>query len=198
MLQLLINYLTSSTFKESEDGGMSEYLALKDYLNKMIMGTKSEADFDDEVKLKIKQLTEEKQKLKEVFLSKELASQKEIDQLAGLSEKCTSKVSVKKEQGTAESVVSANSSKSGISLGNKADKTVFGVSDMSLVFKKELKFTGQIGSPKYTSKLSFSSLAHQIENSKKKNYSDQKICEATIKAISPGLNLMLYLEGKTD
>ena len=33
---------------------------------------------------------------------------------------------------------------------------------------------------------------------KKKNHSDQEICEATIKAISPGLNLRSYLEGKTD
>ena len=46
------------------------------------MGTKSEADIDAEVKLKTKQLTEEQQKLKEVFLSK---VQKEIDQLAGVS-----------------------------------------------------------------------------------------------------------------
>ena len=45
----------------------------------MIMGTKSEADIDDEVKLKIKQLTVEQQNLKKVFLSKELALQKEID-----------------------------------------------------------------------------------------------------------------------
>ena len=117
MSKLLINYLTSSAFEESEDGGMSEYLALKDYLNKVIMGTKSETDIDDEVKLKIKQFTEEQQKLKEVFLSKELALQKEIDQLAGVSENCTSKVSVKKEPGTAESVGSVNSSKSGISSG---------------------------------------------------------------------------------
>ena len=198
MLKLLIKYLTSSTFEETEDGGMSEYLALKDHLNKVIMSTKSEADIDDEVKLKIKQLTEEQQKLKEVFLSKEFALQKEIDQLAGVSDKCTSKVFVKKEPGTAESVGSANSSKSGKSLGNKIDKTALGVSDIPLVFKKELKFTGQIGSPKDASKLSFSSLAHQIENAKKKNYSDQEICEATIKAISPGLNLRSYLEGKTD
>ena len=121
MLKLLINYLTSSAFEESEDGGMSACLALKYYLNKVIMGTKSVADVDDEVKLKIKQLTEEQQKLKEVFLSKELALQKEIDQVAGVSGKCTSKVSVKKEPGTAESVGSANSSKSGKSLGNKTD-----------------------------------------------------------------------------
>ena len=198
MLKLLIGYLISSTFEESEDGSMSEYLALKDYLNKVIMRTKSESDIDDEVKLKIKHLTEEQQTLKEVFLSKESVLQKEMDQLAGVSEKCTSKVCVRKEPGTAESVGSANSSKSGISLGNKTDKTVLGVSDLSLVFKKELKFTGQISSPKDTSKLSFSSLAHQIENSKKKNYSDQEICEAIIKAISPGQNLRSYLEGKTD
>ena len=31
MLKLLIKYLTTSTFEESEDGSMSEYLALKDY-----------------------------------------------------------------------------------------------------------------------------------------------------------------------
>ena len=73
MSKLPINYLTSSTFEESEDGGMSEYLVLKDYLSKVIIGTKSETDIDDKVKLKIKQLTEEQQKLKEVFLSKELA-----------------------------------------------------------------------------------------------------------------------------
>ena len=133
-----------------------------------------------------------------MFLPKELALQKEIDQLACVPEKCTSKVSVKKEPGTAESVGSVNSSKSGISLGNKTDKTALGVSGMSSVFKKELKFTGQIGSPKDTSKLSFSSLAQQIENANMKNYSDQEICEATIKAISPGLNLRSYLEGKTD
>ena len=101
------------------------------------MGTKSEADIDDEVKLKIKQLTEEQQKLKEVFLSNESALQKEIEQLAGVSEKCTSKVSVKKEPGTAESVGSASSSRSGKSLGKKTDKTALGVSDISLVFKKE-------------------------------------------------------------
>ena len=62
---------------------------------------------------------------------------------------------MKKEPGIAESVGSANSSKSGKSLGNKTDKTALGVSDMSLVFKKELKFTGQIGSPKDTSNYHF-------------------------------------------
>ena len=103
-----------------------------------------------------------------------------------------------KEPGTAESVGSANGSKSGKSLGNKTDKTALGVSDIPLVFKKKLKFTGQIGCLKDTSKLLFSSLAHEIENVKKKNYSDQEICEATIKAISKGLNLRSYLEGKTD
>ena len=36
MLKLLINYLTNSTFEESGDGGMSEYLASKDYLHKVI------------------------------------------------------------------------------------------------------------------------------------------------------------------
>ena len=34
MLKLLINYITSSAFEESEDGGMSEYFALKANLNK--------------------------------------------------------------------------------------------------------------------------------------------------------------------
>ena len=68
---------------------------------------------------------------------------------AGVSEKSASKVSVKKEPGTVESVGSANSSKSRISLGNKTNETTLGVSDMSLVFKKELKFTCQIDSQGY-------------------------------------------------
>ena len=81
------------------------------------------------------------------------------------------------------SVGSADSSEGEISLGNKTDKTALSVSDMSLVFRKELNFTGQIRSPKDISKLSFSSSVHQIGNAKNKNYSDLEICEATIKAM---------------
>lgn len=54
----------------------------------------------------------------------------------------------------------------------------------------------QIGEPGQKDKLSFSSMAHQIENGIKKNVPEQEIVHAVIKAIAPGMQLRSYLEGK--
>lgn len=63
-------------------------------------------------------------------------------------------------------------------------------------WRKDFKISGQIGEPGQRDKLTFSSLAHQIENGLKRGYPEIEIVEAVIRAISPGSQLRSYLEGK--
>ena len=65
-------------------------------------------------------------------------------------------------------------------------------------WKKDLKISGSIGLPGQKDKITFSSLAYQIENAVKKEYTSAEICEAVVKSISPDLQLRGFLEGKTE
>ena len=63
---------------------------------------------------------------------------------------------------------------------------------------KDLKINGTIGGPEKKDSLNYSSLLYQINNGRKLGYSDQVVCAAVLKAISPGNNLRTYLESKRD
>lgn len=63
---------------------------------------------------------------------------------------------------------------------------------------RDFKIWGQIGELGQRDKLTFSSLAYQIENGLKRHYSDIEIVDAVIRAIPPGLQLRSYLEGKPE
>ena len=63
---------------------------------------------------------------------------------------------------------------------------------------KEFKISGSIGSPGQKDKLTYSSLSYQIQQGKRMGYSEEEICSAVIKAITPGISLRIYLENKTD
>ena len=65
-------------------------------------------------------------------------------------------------------------------------------------FRKEFKISGQIGDSRQKDRLSFTSLAHQIDAGLKRGYKEEEIIEAVIRAINPGLRLRSYLEGKLD
>lgn len=66
------------------------------------------------------------------------------------------------------------------------------------VWRKDFKIAGQIGEPGQKDKLTFSSLARQIESGFSKGYQEDEIIDAVIRAITPGLQLRSYLEGKSD
>lgn len=66
------------------------------------------------------------------------------------------------------------------------------------VWHREFKISGFIGEPGQRERLTFSSLARQIESGLNKGYQEQEIVDAVIRAITPGLQLRSYLEGKTD
>ncbi len=63
---------------------------------------------------------------------------------------------------------------------------------------RELKISGQIGEHGQKDKLTFSSLAHQIEHGLSRGVSELEIVDAVIRAIAPGMQLRSYLEGKPN
>ncbi|KAI2646088.1 Flavin-dependent thymidylate synthase [Labeo rohita] len=65
-------------------------------------------------------------------------------------------------------------------------------------WNREFKISGQIGEPGQKDKLTFSSLAHQIEHGLSREVSELKIVDAVIRAIAPGMQLRSYLEGKPN
>ncbi len=66
------------------------------------------------------------------------------------------------------------------------------------MWHKDLNISGLIGEPGQKDRLSFSSLARQIESGLNKGYLEQDIIDSVIRAITPRLQLRSYLEGKAD
>ena len=62
-------------------------------------------------------------------------------------------------------------------------------------FKRELKIIGQIGEPRQKDKLSFVSLARQIEDALQKGYKPLEVVDTVVRSINPGMGLRSYLEG---
>lgn len=65
-------------------------------------------------------------------------------------------------------------------------------------WNKDFKISGQIGEPGQKDRLTFSSLARQIEHGLVKGFPEPEIVDAVIRAITPGMQLRSYLEGKAN
>lgn len=74
--------------------------------------------------------------------------------------------------------------------------TTVGTQGPGLAWRKEFKIVGQIGDPGQRDRLSFVSLARQIEGGSQKGFSSEEIVEAVIRAVAPGSGLRNYLEGR--
>lgn len=83
-------------------------------------------------------------------------------------------------------------------LGGRDLSHVFSTSSLKNVLKKDFKIRGTIGLPGQKDKLTFSSLAYQIESGVKKGYTEDELCEEVVRAVSPDLQLRSFLEGKAD
>ena len=66
------------------------------------------------------------------------------------------------------------------------------------LLRREFKISGTIGNAGETNKLSFISLAHQIEAALAKGYTEGEVRDAVIKSISPGMSLRNFLECTPD
>ena len=96
---------------------------------------------------------------------------------------------------TTESKVKTESVENSEASGSKTEQQpVLSISKI----KRDFKISGQIGDISQKDRLSFSSLAHQIEHGLRNDYKEDEIKEAVIKAINPALSLRSYLEGKSD
>lgn len=74
-----------------------------------------------------------------------------------------------------------------------------GQSATSLVGRwKELKLSGQIGSPGQKDKLTYSALSFQMESARLRGFTEPEIVAAVIRAITPGEDLRTYLEMTTN
>ena len=80
---------------------------------------------------------------------------------------------------------------SNVSKSEEKVKTVVDVMGL-----KDLKISGMIGGS--GEKLSYTSLSYQIANAEKSGYSEERICAAVVRAVSPSSNLRTYLENKPD
>ena len=69
---------------------------------------------------------------------------------------------------------------------------------LSATTRKEFKIQGQVGKPGQTDKLTFASLARQIEEGIRRGYAGDDIISAVIRSITYGLPLREFLEGRTD
>ena len=68
----------------------------------------------------------------------------------------------------------------------------------SSLLRREFKISGQIGEPGQTEKLTFVSLMHQIDSGLKRDYQENEIVDAVIRAISPHSSLRSYVETLSD
>ena len=68
----------------------------------------------------------------------------------------------------------------------------------SSLLRRELKISGQIGEPGQTEKLTFVSLMHQIDSGLKRDYQENEIVDAVIRAISPHSSLRSYVKTLSD
>ena len=64
--------------------------------------------------------------------------------------------------------------------------------------RRQFKINGQIGEPDQKYKISFSSLARQIQFGLTQGYVESEIADGVIRAITPGLVLRSYLETYKD
>ena len=67
----------------------------------------------------------------------------------------------------------------------------------SSLLRREFKISGQIGEPGQTEKLTFVSLMNQIDSGLKRDYQENEIGDAVIRAISPH-SLRSYVETLSD
>ena len=82
---------------------------------------------------------------------------------------------------------------------DKKQEVTFDLNGATTVLaRRELKIYGQIGSPGQVDKLSFNSLARQIEDAQQKGHKEREIISAVTRAVGPGIPLRSYLEGRPD
>ena len=186
----LISHVTRHFEREElltlEDQGMAELLRLQDKIAELQKGVQMSAQ--KQVASDAKEIGLVQEQVIENSYTEKLHKEVEALQLAlalSLQEKSTQNSGAKNSMGGGDS-------------GVKQDLASVPAPRLSLQWNREFKMSGQIGEPGQKDKLTFSSLAHQIEQGINKGFPEIEIVDAVIRAIAPGLQLRSYLEGKSN
>lgn len=173
LITLITSYIQRGELAGLEDQGMADLLHLQDKIHELQAA--SNASVERQAKeQQTKQDEEEKKLLKEIeALQLQLALTKE--------ERDNEKRTDTNNNGHTEQVTQNTAHHFAPSF-----------------WHKEFKLLGQIGEPGQKDRLTFSSLARQIEHGLLKGFSETEIVDAVVRAIVPGMQLRSYLEGKGD
>lgn len=176
LLRLLSNYLLRAELQELEDGGMAELLTINDKLSQL-MGITINAS---------EQVTERVENKPGDVNTVQREMQKS-------GESATELFSAMHISPTAPQ--NAPNRHTYEDHGQVYSPPTF-QRQVTPKWQKDFKISGLIGDLGQKDRLSFSSLAWQIEGGLNKGYAEQEIVDSVIRAITPGLQLRSYLEGK--
>lgn len=186
LISHIAKHLEREELGELEDQGMAELLMLKDKIGEFQQA--AETSTIEKVATDLGQTNGSQKQV--VQPSEQERLQKELETLQLALE-----LSLRQKRSTAQESMSSE--------GNSTNQNHVPVHEipqphLSLRWNREFKISGQIGEPGQKDKLTFSSLAHQIEQGISKGFPEIEIVDAVIRAIAPGLQLRSYLEGKTN
>lgn len=176
LILMISNHLQSDKFQKLEDLGMSEFLCFRDKITELRV---------EATDIQVKELKAARH-----------AQQNEYDEILGTTSTETrssqSHVPSQIKHTHEEDVHKVQTAMSSLGIPASA------LRQTPAVWHKEFKISGQIGDPGQKDRLTFSSLARQIEHGLLKGFPETEIVDAVIRAIVPGMQLRSYLEGKND
>lgn len=182
LITLISNYIQREELEELEDKGMSDLLHFQDKMFELQAADK--IDTPEQVNSQEALLNEEQKKQDQ----EQYKILKEIEALQ-LQLTTTQKQSDRDKQENTEinNMVSSRKPAQGTAHSHALPP-----------WHRDFKISGQIGDPGQKDRLTFSSLARQIEHGLSKGFPELEIVDAVIRAISPGMQLRSYLEGKAN
>lgn len=169
-----------------EDQGMAELLSLRDKITELRQGV---------------QTSEQNQASPGAapgLGQKELVELSETERLRKELEMLKLSLSLSLHEKSNQTAKQTHGGEDNIGKQNVASVPQPPTNNVSVQWNREFKISGQIGEPGQKDKLTFSSLAHQIEQGINKGFPEIEIIDAVIRAIAPGLQLRSYLEGKIN
>lgn len=160
LISHIVKYIERDEVQELEDQGMSFLLNLKDKIVEIQLPLETQPAIQNSVEPKQLVQVSEQERLQKQIDALQLALQLSLQQT---------------QSETKHEVKTVSQTNQNISPAKDFNQP--------FVWQREFKISGQIGEPGQKDKLSFSSLAHQIENGIKKNVPEHEIVHAVIKAI---------------
>ena len=199
-ISLISTYLQRDELEDLEDKGMAELLCFREKINEYQTESEASTEFVSQPteQVNMSQMKNEQTAQNNEQERQQSHTEEKIEEQAKLAEQIEAlqaKLSLMQRLNEGEN--SQNKAQIATSYTRMpAPHTVPSQAPPS--WHKDFKISGQIGEPGQKDRLTFSSLARQIEHGLSKGFPDVEIVDAVIRAIAPGMQLRSYLEGKTN